>query len=470
MHSALLLVFNILCLCAALYFMFESIRERESRATYFGMAGAIFHLLLVPVIIWVPFLTVSITILFCLYILGFIACCVPGRLDPRALKGSMGHVVGEVKQFDERDTVFARIEGLQSHPEIDQFQEYYQRHPEFKEYDEKRIDCGFPVGPIGTIDHYYPPTKAMTEANWNMCLFIGDQPVVEPSPEAGKNTLPPEKTTEIVKEFALHLGADLVGVCKVNPLWAYTHRGEIPYDKAEYGKKLPEPLPFAVVFAVEMGYEHVSTAPHTPAVAESITQYCKGEFISTILAQWFSLMGYCARAQHFLYYDHIMVPLAVDAGLGELGRQGYLISPKSGCRVRVFATTTDMPLVPDKPISIGVDAFCRRCKKCATSCPSRAIPLEEKTVHNGVEKWKLDEQSCYTFWGKVGTDCAICMSICPFSRPDNPLHRLVRWIVARSPLAQTIFPQIDRIIYGKRWSPKKISSWLDFPREAKEVY
>ena len=219
-----------------------------------------------------------------------------------------------------------------------------------------------------------------------------------------------------------------------------------------------------------MGYEQVSTAPHTPAVAESITQYCKGEFISTILAQWFSLMGYRARAQHFVHYDHLMVPLAVDAGLGELGRQGYLISPTFGCRVRVFATTTDMPLVPDKPISIGVDAFCRRCKKCALSCPSNSIPLGSKTIHNGVEKWKLDEESCYIFWGKVGTDCAICMSICPFSRPNNPLHRLVRWIVARSPLAQVIFPHIDKLIYGKKWRPKSISSWLDFPREPKEVY
>ena len=170
MHSAVLLVFDILCLCAALYFMLESIREREPRAPYFGLGGAVFHLLLVPVIIWVPILRVPIAILFCLYVLAFIVFLIPGRRNPRALKGSMGHVVGEVRRFDERDTVFARIEGLQSHPEIAQFQDYYQRHPEFKDYDDKRKDGGFPVGPPGTIDHYYAPTKAMTEANWNMCL------------------------------------------------------------------------------------------------------------------------------------------------------------------------------------------------------------------------------------------------------------------------------------------------------------
>ena len=77
----------------------------------------------------------------------------------------MGHVLGDVNRFDERDTVFARIEGLQQHPETKQFDEYYQNHPEYKEYDHKRKDGGFPVGPSGTIDNFYPPTKAMVEAN-----------------------------------------------------------------------------------------------------------------------------------------------------------------------------------------------------------------------------------------------------------------------------------------------------------------
>lgn len=470
MFALVLIIFDVICLCAAVYFMIESLREKEHRAPYFGLAGSIFHLILIPLIIWVPFLKIPITILFCVYVLFFLLCLIPGTPNPKALKGSTGYKVEDVKRFDERDTVFARIEGLQQYPEIEQFEEYYKNHPEFKGYDNKRKDGGFPVGPAGTIDEYYPPTKSMVEANWIMCEIMGNHYSAERSPDAADFKISPERITEIVKRFTLHIGADLVGVCKVDSQWAYTNRGEIPFGPDEHGKELPEPLPYAVVFAVEMGYEHVSTAPHTPAVAESITQYCKGEFISTILAQWFSLMGYEARAQHFLHYDHIMVPLAVDAGLGELGRQGYLISSKYGCRIRVFGVTTDMILVPDKPVSIGVDEFCERCKKCATSCPSNSIPLGNKTVHNGIEKWKLNDEKCYTFWGKVGTDCAICMSICPFSRPDRPIHRLVRWIISRSPLARTAFPYIDNIIYGKKWRPKKLSSWLDFKEEQGNTY
>lgn len=464
-----LTVFTLLCLCATLYFMFVSIREKEPRAPYFGLVGALFHMLLIPVILWVPLFKIPIIILFSVYILFFLACCIQGKENSQALKGTMGYVRGEVHRFDERDTMFARIEGL--HSATDRYNEYYQRHPEHKKSDDKRRSGGFPIGPPGAIDQYSLPVMAMAKANFHTCFLIGNHAVAKPSPDAEKKPLPPEKTTQIIKKFALHLGADLVGICKTNPLWSYSHRGEVPYEESdEYGKKLPESLPYALVFTVEMSHEHVSTAPHTPAVAESMTQYCKGEYISTILAQWFSSMGYRGAAQHFLHYDHLMVPMAVDAGLGELGRQGYLIAPKFGCRVRVFATMTDMPLVPDKPISIGVDTFCRRCKKCAISCPSKSIPRDEKTLYNGVEKWKLHEKSCYTFWGKVGTDCAICMSICPFSRPDSPIHRVVRWMVARSLPAQTVFPFLDNILYGKRWHPKKISSWLDYPRKNNERY
>jgi hypothetical protein len=37
-------------------------------------------------------------------------------------------------------------------------------------------------------------------------------------------------------------------------------------------------------------------------------------------------MGNRAAAHHSRHYDLNMVPLAIDAGLGELGRFGYLIA------------------------------------------------------------------------------------------------------------------------------------------------
>ena len=469
MFAGILLIFNIIFLCVALYFMIESLREKEARAPYFGLAGAIFHFILIPIIIWVPVFRIPILILFCLYVLALIIFSIPGTKSPMVLEGSIGHVKGEVTRFDERDTVFARTEAKFAHAE-ELHEAYYKKHPEYKEYDENERKHGIWSRPPGTIDNHYGPYLAMMGPSEQVMYGLGEHAVEEPSPDAGENPLSLENATEMVKKYALHIGADLVGICEVNELWSYTHRGAEYFDMANYGKEIPPPMPYALMFAVEMSYDHVSTAPHTPTMVESFHQYARGIIISNAIAKWFSGMGYNARAQHVVHYDTLMVPLAVDSGLGELGRQGYLIAPKYGCRVRVFGVTTDMPLIPDKPISLGADTFCNKCKKCATSCPSRAIPLEDKVIHNGVKKWKVNDHACYNFWGKVGTDCAICMSICPFSRPDRPIHRLVRWMVGRSSLAQHLFPYIDNLIYGKKWRPKKLVSWLDIQVESKEVY
>ena len=77
-------------------------------------------------------------------------------------------------------------------------------------------------------------------------------------------------------------------------------------------------------------------------------------------------LGYPARA-HIAgsNYQIMLPPVAQDAGLGELGRNGYLISSRFGARFRLGAVTTDLPLVPDSPVTLGVQEFCAACRKCA---------------------------------------------------------------------------------------------------------
>jgi len=114
---------------------------------------------------------------------------------------------------------------------------------------------------------------------------------------------------------------------------------------------------------------------------------------------------------------------------------------------------------------LGADKFCENCRKCADSCPSRSIPKEGKTVSRGTRRWLLDADTCFAYWGKIGTDCCICMSVCPFSRPNRSLHKLVRWVLRRSPLAQRFFPYVDNFLYGTRWKPRRVPAWVDYPRK-----
>ncbi len=471
--ATVLLVADLFFLVGVLYFTIESIRERERRAPKVGAGLMLFSLLLAAVILWIPFIRIPLAFAFGIGALFGMILFVPGRPDPRAMKGAQGHIVGKPERHDERDIPFARLRSVP--PGSEYYRRYYDMHPEKEEGDAERRKKGL-LGDPGSIDSRYRPNVSMMKAAFDMPHFLGPHAAADPEPGSPPARLSPERATEIVKSYALHLGADRVGICRLNPLWVYSHRGEIFYDRWEdWGKELnPEILPpYAVVMLTEMDIGHVNGAPHTPTVAESAKGYAKGAYLSTLLAHWFGHMGYRGIAEHTRRYDLALPPVAVDAGLGEIGRLGYLMAPEFGARVRIFVTLTDMPLVPDQPISIGANAFCERCKKCAESCPSRSILHGDKVVHKGALKWKLNEDTCFEYWSKVGTDCSICMAVCPFSRPNTPLHKIVRWFVARSPIAQKVFPYVDNFLYGKKWRPKPVPSWLEYPKDRtpkKEVY
>jgi len=61
--------------------------------------------------------------------------------------------------------------------------------------------------------------------------------------------------------------------------------------------------------------------------------------------------------------------VAVKAGLGWIGRNNLLVSPRFGSRQRLITVLTDMPLKVDKPLSWN----CGDCRACISFCPSDSI-------------------------------------------------------------------------------------------------
>ena len=465
MFEMILFLANLIFLTLATVFTYESYREQEPRAPKFGLAGIVLHLLVALFILAIPSSRIYISIYFGLLIFTGLIFLIPTRSNPQALLGTKGIIVGDISRFDERDEVFARNETL--HPDRKEYQLYYKAHHELKERDDRRRAVGGDLGNPGSIDNGHPPNVGMLFSTFEMSYFLMPHTVAEPVEHQEVETrteMDPDQATEIVKGFTRQLGAELVGVCEVDKRWIYSHRGEIHMDNWEdWGTEIDvNHLPYAVVVAVEMDNDMVRSAPHTPTVVESSRNYAKESYITTTLARWFANMGYHGSAQMVMHYDALMVPLAVDAGLGQLGRQGYLVADKYGTRVRLGAVLTDMPLVPDIPIDLGVEEFCKGCLKCAESCPSHSIPLGEKSVVNGSQRWKLKEESCHDYWGKAGTDCAVCMAICPYGRPNQSIHKLVKWILKRSRLARLVLPHIDNIVYGRKWKPRSVPNWINY--------
>ncbi|HCR39250.1 MAG TPA: hypothetical protein DIV80_07345, partial [Synergistaceae bacterium] len=47
-------------------------------------------------------------------------------------------------------------------------------------------------------------------------------------------------------------------------------------------------------------------------------------------------------------------------------------------------------------------------------CPGRAIPGGGPDERAPVS-WVLDAEKCYQAWRRMGTDCGVCISTCPFT-------------------------------------------------------
>jgi epoxyqueuosine reductase len=249
--------------------------------------------------------------------------------------------------------------------------------------------------------------------------------------------------TQQIKKIAKLYGASLVGITDVKEKWIYKSGFVRPYLASEAVSKkklreglesesiletpinLPEGINTVIVIAIEMDPDAISTAPAQPAAAAASIAYSKMAFIISCLGEFIRNLGY--RAIQCGNDTAISIPLAIDAGLGALGRNGLLITPEFGPRVRICKVFTDLPLIADKPnfdfIKIVEDS-CRNCFKCAEACENNAITLDREPSYkalsisnnSGVRKYYINAEKCFEFWIKNSSDCGKCIAVCPFAK------------------------------------------------------
>lgn len=234
-------------------------------------------------------------------------------------------------------------------------------------------------------------------------LHQGDRGPTRPDPVAD---VPVEKDADAwsaqVKQIALADEATLVGIVRLDPLWVFE------------GYEAPEP--WLIMLGVPMKYENLSAAPDVVAGVEVIETYNAGTRVARKLANWIHRQGFQADAHGGPLAGPVnLIPAALAAGFGELGKHGSIINRKLGSSFRLAAVRTDMPLVADGPDVFGADDFCTSCQLCTNACPPQAIFDEKKTVR-GEQKWYVDFDKCIGYFHET-YGCAICISVCPWSRP-----------------------------------------------------
>lgn len=363
-------------------------------------------------------------------------------------------VVADQERFDERDNVQSR-NTLQ--PGTSEYDEFYRRHPEWQAKDDA-IRALPGMGHVGS-----PLDLPMLGTQYEFLARLGMADRVDGPVNPERQELSPQRAAEKIKGFARHLGAEVVRIGPLNPAYVYTNVGKTWHDPARsFGQPIEVTHKHAISVAVGIDPAMIGTGPVLSEVVEIMRVYVKLATIATTLADYIRALGYPARANVMPNYEVLCVPIAIDAGMGELGRHGLMITPELGSALKLATITTDLPLSYDPPRDVGVEEFCKDCMICAETCPSGAISQGKQKAVRGVEKWTINPEACFTVWNDTGTDCGVCVASCPWTNPRTRFHRLMVWFAMRKRKAGWWMSRGDKIFYG-RWKPGPRPGWFEEP-------
>jgi len=242
-----------------------------------------------------------------------------------------------------------------------------------------------------------------------------------------------------IKTAAQELGFDLVGISPVKlpphgesfARWLRDgFAGELGYMSrtAALRRDPHELVPWAQsIISVGMNYYTASARPDMPGSSEGwISRYAWGEdyhdLIKTRLEQLLeSVREFCGEAVEGRAFVDSGPVLERDfagvAGLGWIGKNTHLISPKRGSWFFLGELFVDMPLAYDRPMPDR----CGQCDLCLKACPTQAF----------VGPYVLDARRCISYLtielkgamprhlrplvGNHIFGCDICQEVCPYN-------------------------------------------------------
>jgi reductive dehalogenase len=261
---------------------------------------------------------------------------------------------------------------------------------------------------------------------------------------------------------AKHLGADLVGIAAANPAFMYASGSRYVQDgeaNDKYEAMTPDALAkrFPFVIQTTVAWDHDTLQAHRHHIGDMSYHHTsmKNAMVMKALEGYIKEMGYTAIRGAVNPQG-----AGLAAGLGELGRNGMMISERFGARIHMpDPILTDMPLIADGPIDLGVEDFCKICRKCANNCPTNSISFGPKVVYNGIEKYKINWLTCYKIRPYVADhygSCLTCVAVCPFTKPEAWWRRVGGKVLKMTPIKAR--PPVVRVL---KWIDDKF--WGEFP-------
>lgn len=219
------------------------------------------------------------------------------------------------------------------------------------------------------------------------------------NPKLGKNVLD-SATRKSLEEYAITLGVSKFAYTEVNH--DYIFEGfEILYDNA-------------MVLTMEMNRDCIKSSPSDASSKEVWRTYAELDTIVNKLSDFLRNRGYNCHPNPAQGGDLCTVPLAQDACLGVIGKNGILISPEFGPSIRLAAIFIDVNNLPVTDIKyneyLWIQEFCKSCNKCIENCPAEALYQNSTLLDDGYNKYVDGEKCALPF----SENCVACIKFCPF--------------------------------------------------------
>nr|UZH91502.1 reductive dehalogenase [uncultured bacterium] len=378
------------------------------------------------------------------------------RIEPRAGYIGTTKVNGALEQFDAREHGFAQIVRRASSGDWEGEPGDWGPMLLAAVQEKKKVRAA--ASAEETEDYTWSGAFQIAMDRWHVNLRPGQW---DPAPiNSNKLELSPAEMTAKIKKVARWFGAEQVGICEITddlkPYFYKKGRASGYYtaphpDYADEGRDIPWPYPYKYCIVMgDIADPNTARAQRGPLVEASAKIACAdSDFPPLYLESIIRTLGYDAKGSPFSDKDIIEAPIAVAAGIGELGRSGLVISPW-GAHMRLSEVFTNMPLVPDKPMDFGLQDFCKACKKCADNCPAGAIDgsdePSEQHVTAKVVKWAWDEKKCLS--RRLAYGCSSCQTVCPWTKPDNMVHEIGRMLAKEKAFAPFLY-KLDDFFYGR---------------------
>lgn len=246
-----------------------------------------------------------------------------------------------------------------------------------------------------------------------------------------------------LKAKARELGADIVGICRIEPSDVYR------------GRTVTET--HAIAVGQRMRWREFQVVPSRESAIECLRVYATLGEVVIGLAEYVRSLGWPCTVEHPIGdSDLLHVPIGLKAGFGELGRHGSIIHPELGPLFRMGSVATSMPLAIDRPIDAGIAKFCDTCRACRIYCPADAVPDERSRTagkdHLGNDRYVVDTGRCFPYFAKHNY-CSICLPVCVYNHKE--------WARDFEGFQTKLFPQV---VMAEPPPP------VDLPRESRHGY